>query len=149
VQNTPDQIERRPGGHFAPGTSGNRRGRPRVGESLAAAVRQKFPPDRLLEIAEKLIASKDSADVKYAHGWLTDRGYGKAPIEVNLGRADELDDDDPSLLTDQELEAAIAIRRGIQARRALASGDRPALPPASDATVPHGVPHPVGDPQDD
>lgn len=128
---------------FVKGQSGNPGGRPRVGESLAKAVRERFPPERLLEIAERLIASADSTDVRYAHGWLTDRGYGKAPVEINVGRAGELDDDDPRLLTDEELEAAIAIRRGIQARRALGGGERPALPPASTPEIaPARVPNP-------
>lgn len=71
---------------FGPGNPGNRNGRPRVRDSLADAVRRKWPPDRILELAERLLTAEDSdSDMQYrVMTFLADRGYGKAKETVEI-----------------------------------------------------------------
>jgi hypothetical protein len=58
------------------GPSLNPRGRPRVGESLAAALRHRLPPERIAELAVQLLAGDASADVRLAAlDWIARRGY--------------------------------------------------------------------------
>ncbi len=75
---------------FKPGQSGNPRGRPPVGESLATAVRDMGGKDGKKFLAElKRIAfkSKDDRTRLQALQVLIERGYGKPPqtIDMNAG----------------------------------------------------------------
>lgn len=75
---------------FAPRQSGNLLGRPRVGLSLAAAMRRKFPPDRIVELAEKLATTADDERVRMvALQFIAERAYGKI---VSAPDHDEDDD---------------------------------------------------------
>lgn len=71
---------------FGPGNPGNRNGRPRVRDSLADAVRHKWPPDRILGLAEELLTAEDAdSDMRYrVMVFLADRGYGKAKETVEV-----------------------------------------------------------------
>ena len=78
---------------FAPGNK-HGKGRPPVGLALATAVRQKWPPDRIVDLAEQLLLSEDS-DSKVKLGVLTflaDRGYGK-PVETVEVKTELTDDE--------------------------------------------------------
>lgn len=68
---------------FQPGNRANPRGRPSVGASLADAVRRKWPPEKIVELAEKHIASKDEEIAFKAFQFIADRGYGK-PREAEV-----------------------------------------------------------------
>jgi hypothetical protein len=62
---------------FRPGVSGNAKGRPRVGASLADALRRRFPPERVVDIAERMVESLDERVRMVALQFIADRGYGK------------------------------------------------------------------------
>lgn len=79
------ERNRGPGHRFQPGKSGNPAGRPKSGESLAEAVRQKWPPEKLVERMTELAASDDERVAEAAVRWLADRGYGKAVELVDVG----------------------------------------------------------------
>lgn len=57
----------------------NPRGRPRIGQSLAEAIREHFSPDTIIELAEKLTRSEDDRVRMVALQFIAERGYGKAP----------------------------------------------------------------------
>ena len=62
----------------------NPRGRPRVGDSLANAVRQKFSPERIVELAEKLACTAESEQVRLAAlQLLAERGFGKVVTTID------------------------------------------------------------------
>jgi hypothetical protein len=94
--------------------TGNRRGRPPVGESVAEYIRQcvgqdaKAIVDKLVEIA--LSPHRDvRARIQAAEVLLT-RGFGKPPESVTIsGSLATLDPSKLSRLTDEELEYASAI----------------------------------------
>jgi hypothetical protein len=67
------------GHRWKPGEVTNPRGRPPVGRSLAYAIRNRFPPERIVDIAEDLIASEDERVRMVALQFLVDRGFGKVP----------------------------------------------------------------------
>lgn len=71
---------------WSPGESGNRHGRPSVGASLADVIRRRFPPERIVDHAEKLLAmAEDQGDVGAGAKVLqilTDRGYGRVLVEA-------------------------------------------------------------------
>lgn len=67
------------GHRWKPGEVTNPRGRPPVGKSLAYAIRNRFPPERIVDIAEKLVESDDERVSMVALQFLTDRGFGKVP----------------------------------------------------------------------
>lgn len=69
---------------FTPGTSGNPKGRPKSGESLAEVVRQKWPPDKLVDEMSKHADSTNEAVAIRAKEWLAERGYGPAPKQVDV-----------------------------------------------------------------
>lgn len=70
---------------FGPGDPRiNRKGRPSVGQSLADAVRRKYPPEKIIELAEKHLASDDEKVAFAAVTFLADRGYGKAKETVEI-----------------------------------------------------------------
>jgi hypothetical protein len=77
----PRKIRGKP---FAPGNRANPSGRPRRGESLAEAVRSKWPAAKIVEVMTKHAKSKDPGVSSRATEWLADRGYGKAPQAVDL-----------------------------------------------------------------
>jgi hypothetical protein len=65
---------------FQPGNKhGVHKGRPSVGAALATAIREKWPPTRIMTLCERLAASEDDRAVMQLVQWLSDRGYGKVP----------------------------------------------------------------------
>ena len=101
---------------FQPGAAwtGNRKGRPPVGESVADYIRQLAGPDakaivdRLFQIATG--EHKDvNARIKAAELLLT-RGYGKPPDNLNIsGSVARLDPAKLARLSDEELAQAAAL----------------------------------------
>lgn len=76
---------------FLPGNKAGK-GRPSVGASLADAVRRKWPPEKIVELAEKHLASTDEKISFAAFQFVADRGYGKprdAEIETPAMTAEE------------------------------------------------------------
>jgi hypothetical protein len=69
---------------WKPGVSGNPKGRPSVGNSLAYALRQKFTPDRIVEIAVDLVASDDPKVRLATLQFIADRAYGKVPTTADI-----------------------------------------------------------------
>ena len=62
----------------------NPRGRPRVGDSLANAFRQKFSPERIVELAEKLAESAESEQVRLsALQLIAERAHGKVVTTID------------------------------------------------------------------
>lgn len=63
---------------FAKGTSGNPNGRPKVGLSLAEAMRRRFPPDEVVKLALELVEQEADLKVRLsALQFIADRAYGK------------------------------------------------------------------------
>lgn len=73
---------------YKPGESGNPKGRPPVGRSLADALRRRFPPDRVVDIAESLTESEDDRVRMIALQFIADRGYGKV-VDTSAPDADD------------------------------------------------------------
>jgi hypothetical protein len=71
---------------FQPGQSGNPRGRPRVGESLAYLLREKFPPERVAAELERILGDPEATPAHRlaALQLVGDRAYGKPPAEIAL-----------------------------------------------------------------
>lgn len=83
-------------------------GRPRRAPTLAAALRDAFPIERLVKIAEEMIAS-ESDDVRFRTLMqILDRTHGKVSDKLEVGPAgsmSELDEDAAAdLLSDAELD---------------------------------------------
>jgi hypothetical protein len=72
------------GHRWKPGEVTNPRGRPPVSLSLADAIRRKFPPEKMVEIAESLLASKDDRVRLGAFQTIQERGYGKVLSTVEI-----------------------------------------------------------------
>lgn len=73
-------------GKFAPGHSGNPRGRPSPGLALAQRIRERVSPDELIDVAMK-IAGKEGAAVRdrlAAVQFLAERGWIKPPEKLEL-----------------------------------------------------------------
>lgn len=63
---------------FAKGQSGNVNGRPKVGLSLAEAMRKRFPPSVVVDMAAELATNADDERVRMqALQFIADRAYGK------------------------------------------------------------------------
>jgi hypothetical protein len=62
-------------------------------QSLAMAVRNAWPPERLVELATELASSPDESIRLRALEWLADRGHGKVPttIDATLTQGTPLD----------------------------------------------------------
>lgn len=67
---------------FLPGNKFGK-GRPSVGASLADAVRRKWPPDKIVELADQHLKSADEKIAFAAFQFVAERGYGK-PREVEV-----------------------------------------------------------------
>lgn len=66
-------------------TSGNPRGRPPVSLSLADAIRRRFPPERIVDMVEKLADDAKDERVRLAAlQIISDRGYGKVLTEIEV-----------------------------------------------------------------
>ena len=66
-----------PSNQWKPGQSGNPKGRPKKGETVTDAIRDKIGPELLAEKLLELVEAGDLAAIKYA----TDRQDGR-PIET-------------------------------------------------------------------
>jgi hypothetical protein len=73
-----------------------------VSLSLSDAIRRRFPPERIVDHAEKLLASEDERVVLGTLQMLTDRGYGKVLTTLELTtRQPEADVDWSAVSLDQ------------------------------------------------
>jgi hypothetical protein len=73
----------------------NPRGRPRVGDSLADAMRRKFPPERIVDLAERLVETAESEQVRLAAlQMIAERAHGKVPSDLNINASTTSDDED-------------------------------------------------------
>jgi hypothetical protein len=77
-ESSPPPPRRRPGNpamrRGAP--SLNPRGRPPGGLTLAAAIRKRWPPERIVQLAEQLLATARPAEALRVLDLLARRGYG-------------------------------------------------------------------------
>ena len=94
--------------------SNNPNGRPRGPNTLARAVREAWPVERLVELASQLAASEDDSIRLRALEWLSARGHGAVPQVVDLhASAGPREDDGFEDMTADELRAAIDERRAL------------------------------------
>jgi hypothetical protein len=87
-QEAPSGPKKRRPTAWKPGQSGNPKGRPKSGESLAEALRGAVSPKALLDRMKWLADHAESETVRFhAISWLAERGWGKAPqvVTVNEG----------------------------------------------------------------
>ena len=66
-------------------------------------MRAKAPPEYLVQKALTMLDSPIEATKRYAHNWLTERGYGKPTITVHMGRP-ENETFDLGRLTQEQLD---------------------------------------------
>ena len=110
----PDTTTTAWGRPFQPGQSGNPKGRPRVGETVAEYIRGKFGPEAR-DLIEQLgaIATGGHRDVKArieAIKLLLAYGFGKPLESLNIsGGVTTIDPAKLARLSDAELEQAAAI----------------------------------------
>lgn len=90
-------ASQKPRGGWAPGTSGNPRGRPRLGDALAERVRRRVDLDKLIDVLYAQVDDRGiaPADRKAAAKELLDRGWGKA-VETSVVEAN-IETNAPSL----------------------------------------------------
>ena len=94
------------------GPSLNPRGRPRRGLSLAEAMRERFPLQRICDLAEELATGADDDRVRMqALSFIADRAHGKAPQVVKF----ESDDGDEFNLSGVPVERQIALLGALDA----------------------------------
>jgi hypothetical protein len=106
--------------------SPNPRGRPKGPATLAAALREAFPVQRLVKIAEEMMLSSNE-DVRFKTLLqILDRCHGKVADKLELGPPGSLDEEsDPADgYTLDELRAMKAIEEARAARRALENRDQ-------------------------
>lgn len=97
-------------GKFAPGVSGNPRGRPRTGHALAEAIQRMVVPADMVNFALKRVTDPAFAekDRQWAVEWLSRQGF-KLPAQVlEVSQVDVDAAFDVSKLSDTELDAMIA-----------------------------------------
>lgn len=94
----------------------NPRGRPPVGESLANALRSRFPPDRIAELAEKLATTADSEQVRLsALQLIAERAHGKVTttIDASVSNGSESPTRDWSALSIEDRRDLLARLRAV------------------------------------
>jgi hypothetical protein len=69
---------------FVKGTSGNPAGRLPVGQTLASALRDRLPVEKLVEVAETLLASDDESIRFKTLQLVFDRAHGKVLTTVEV-----------------------------------------------------------------
>lgn len=127
------------GGRFQKGSSGNPGGRPRAPGEMARLIRTETKGGKeLVDYALKVYRDPASAEAnkRWAHDWLSDRGFGKAVQAIDLhvaGENDDGDDIDYTKLSQEELDQIIAE----------AEGSKPV--PATAAAAPEPLPESSGD----
>jgi hypothetical protein len=97
---------------FRPGKSGNPKGRPAGFKGLAKKVRAATSDgDELVDFAMSVFRGEHEACISFAHRmeawkWLADRGWGKAPVHVEINAQSDaaLTGPDLSQLTDEQLD---------------------------------------------
>jgi hypothetical protein len=94
---------------WAPGQSGNPKGRPRIAGGLAQRIRAATGDGQeLLDFVLDVLRDPASSDEmkRYAHTWLSNRGHGKEPIMLEVAAAERAEPEvDYSRLSVEELEA--------------------------------------------
>lgn len=138
------------GHRWRPGQSGNPAGRPRNATLLARAIRdQTGNGDELVEFALATLrdASVRRRDRLDALRWLADRGFGAAPLVVEVSSGDEPPAANYDALDAAELELLVALLDKIEAPPAGSRGA--ALDLAVQADVRLGLLDPAGDPRED
>jgi hypothetical protein len=122
------------------GQSGNPRGRPRRGDALAEAIRERVEPDRLIDVALAIIDSEAApASVKLqAAQFLAERGYSRPAerTELAVGPFASDDDDDPRLarLSVAQLRQLAEVERRREQILSKADDDGAPLPLSSPST---------------
>lgn len=112
----PIQTKRGNPAMYKGGPSLNPHGRPRVGDSLANAVRQRFSPERIAELAGKLAESAESEQVRLsALQLLSERGYGKvvSVVDATISSAHAAPERDWSAMPIDERRELLARLRGV------------------------------------
>lgn len=110
----PTATTRQPDGRWLPGATGNPKGRPRKGSSLAEAIRAKVDPAALVEIALAIAQDKASPALQLqALQFLAGAGFVKPEQrhEVLVGAAGDDEPEDLSHLTTEQLRALQANER--------------------------------------
>lgn len=135
-----------PANAWPKGVSGNPRGRPRAGTAFSERGRERLDPDKVLDLAEKVLADESiSARERLAIVLpVIDRIYVRPPQghDVNVHATTGVSADDVALLTDAELEAELARGDEVLAAaraRALTSGTEVDAP-ADDQVVKASAP---------
>ena len=105
---------------WKPGVSGNPKGRPSVGNSLAYALRQKFTPDRIVEIAVDLVASDDPKVRLATLQFIADRAYGKVPTTAEITVHESGDDAKPVDWSAVSVERRRALMEALEEVEAIA-----------------------------
>lgn len=93
----------------AGGPSLNPKGRPKLGDSLAEAMRLRFPVERICDLAEALVTGAESETVRMsALQMIAERTAGKAPqvVEMTVGQRGDDDLIDLTTMTPAQLDAA-------------------------------------------
>lgn len=106
------------------GQTGNSKGRPRSGHSLAEAIRRKVDPDQFVDDLVKIAHTSPSDQTRLrAMEMLMERGWKKPAQTIEVGPATDYDD-----LSDQELaelEAETLAELGEVEGKLLASSSMP------------------------
>jgi hypothetical protein len=80
-------------GSWKPGQSGNPKGRPRTGMSLAERVRALVDPDEMIAAMLAIARDKKKPDATRmaAWGWLADRGFQRPPAPLQIESTHQVD----------------------------------------------------------
>lgn len=93
--------------NWLPGVSGNPLGK-KKSTSLAEAIRQRFPVERIVDIAENLLASDDDRVVLATFSLIMDRGHGKVASVISATVSTSEDHIDVSSIPIEERRAMLS-----------------------------------------
>lgn len=95
---------------FQKGATGNAKGRPKLGLSLAEAMRERFPVERICEIAESLVTGAEDDRVRMqALTFIADRAHGKPLQAIELKQPDVTSEVDLDTVKAIPLDRKIAL----------------------------------------